>query len=82
VIKARTRLRERPHERADPVLVARLDDHVERVLTLDDCLSLDGDAVLPDVGPAEVVEKHRARVRVGGRTPLGVMPVTDDEQSH
>jgi hypothetical protein len=67
---------------ANPVLVARLDDHVERVLALNDGLSLDGDAVLPDVGPAKVVQEHRAHVRVGGRAPLGLVPVTDDEQSH
>ena len=75
----RARLRERSHERANTVFVARLDDHVEGVFALHDGLSLDVDAMVPDVGP---VEEHRAHVRVGGRAPLGLVPVTDDEETH
>src|SRR5437870_292141 len=36
----------------------------------------------PDVRPAQVVEEHRAPVRVRGRAPLGLVPMTDDEQRH
>ena len=46
----RARLRERSHERANTIFVARLDDHVEGVLALHDGLSLDVDAMVPDVG--------------------------------
>src|SRR5262249_25007473 len=76
------RLCEGTHERADPILVARLDDHVERVLALHDGFSLDADPMLPDVRPAKVVEEHGAHARVGGRAPSGLVTVADDEQRH
>ena len=72
----------RLHELRGAALVARFDDQIERVLPLDDGFALDLDAVLPDVGAAEVVQQHRPDVRILRGAALGRVLMTDDEERH
>ena len=46
-------------------------DHVQRVLAPNDGLALDLDALLPNVGTAEIVQERRARVRIHRRASFG-----------
>jgi hypothetical protein len=76
------RQRERLQEVFDELLVAGLDDHVQRVLAPNDGLALDLDALLPNVGTAEVVQERRARVRIHRRASFGLVVMANDEKSH
>src|SRR5262249_47498705 len=76
------RPRERLQEVLDERLVARLDDHVQRVLAPNDGLTLDLDALLPNVGTAEVVEERRTRVRTHRRASFGLVVMANHEKSH
>jgi hypothetical protein len=73
---------ERFHELADSILAAGLHDHVHRVFTLNDGLSLNLDAQLADIGAAQVVQDVRSGKRIRGRTPLRLVLVANDEERH
>lgn len=48
--------REWLHELSDLGLVARFDDHIQRVLATDDGLALNTDSVFANIGAAQVIE--------------------------
>jgi hypothetical protein len=73
---------ERRHELAHAALVASLDDQIEGVFPLYDRFTLNLDAVLPHVRPAEMIEEHRPDVRVLGGTAFGCVLMPDNEQRH
>jgi hypothetical protein len=73
---------ERLHQRPQAVLVVRFGDQVQSVLTLHDRLTLDVHPELPDVRPAQVIQEHRAHVRILSRATLRGVLVADNEQPH
>src|SRR5918911_178195 len=77
-----TRRLEGPQKRPDAAHIARLDDHVDGVLALNDRLRLQLDALPFHVRRAQVVQQQRTHLRVGCRAALGRVLVTDDEKRH
>ena len=65
-----------------PALVGGFGDEEHRVLALDHRLAENLHPVAPHVGPAQVVQEHRAHVGVLRRTALAGMVVPDYEQRH
>jgi hypothetical protein len=76
------RRREWLHELSHLGLVARFDDHVQRVLATDDGFALDTDSVFANIGAAQVIEERRSHIRIGGRAAIRLMLVTDDKKSY
>ena len=64
------------------LLIGGLGDEEHRVLALHHGLAEDLHPVPPHVGPAQVVEQHRAHVGVLGGTALAGVAVADYEQRH
>jgi hypothetical protein len=63
-------------------LVARFDDHIQRVFATYNGFALDTDSVLANVGAAQIIEEGRSHIWIGGRTTIRFVMVTDDEESH
>jgi hypothetical protein len=76
------RHREWLHELPHLGPVARFDNHIQRVLAMDDGFALDTDPVLANIWTAQVIKQGRPFVRIRGRTTLRIVLVTDNEESH